>query len=428
MTTATSLATLARLERFGIKPGLEAIGALVAADDHPESTYPAVLVAGTNGKGSTVAMADRALRAGGHRVGRYTSPHLVSLQERSVVDGSPIPHPALEEEAASLLARADALVARGRLTTPPTFFEAITAIALSWFRRCEVDVALLEVGLGGRFDATNIVPARWGLITAIGLDHQAYLGNTLEAIAAEKAGIIKSDMTVVTTEDRLALRTIFSEAAASRGARWVDAHRGTVLSRVGADRLQIETTVHAYPPVRLGLAGLHQHLNALGAVRLLETMDSHGVAVPSSAIMAGLRDVEWPGRLQRVVSEGRTIWLDAAHNPAAAAALAAHLQESGAAPLPIVLAIMDDKDAGGIVRALAPVASRFVCTAPDTPRAIPSTSLARLVSNLVRPTPVRTAATPAAALRWDRVEADTVCVTGSIFLVGEMLRKLDEGP
>ena len=428
MTVATSLDTLANLERFGIRPGLEAIGALMAADDHPESAYPGVLVAGTNGKGSTVAMADHALRAAGHRVGRYTSPHLVSLRERIVVDGSQISPAALEEEAGAFLARADALVARGSLATPPTFFEAITAIALSWFRRCEVDVALLEVGLGGRFDATNIVPARWGVITAIGLDHQAYLGDTLEAIAAEKAGIIKSDMTIVTTEDRPAIRSVLSETAAARGARWIDAHEGATLIDVDAERVRIATPAHAYPAVRLGLAGAHQRVNALGAVRLLETIDRDGLPVAPSAIIAGLSEVEWAGRLQRVVFGKRTLWLDAAHNPSAAAALANHLQASRAAPLPVVLAIMDDKDAAGIVRALAPVASRFICTAPATPRAIAPERLAGLVTELAHPTPVLTASSPVEALGQHHPATETLCVTGSIFLVGAVLGELDDGP
>ncbi|MCH7747242.1 MAG: bifunctional folylpolyglutamate synthase/dihydrofolate synthase [Acidobacteria bacterium] len=424
-----ALDALIALERFGIRPGLDTIRLLVRTMGDPQSSYRTVIVAGTNGKGSVVAMADHALRAAGHRVGRYTSPHLQHLPERFVVDGAVIPERELRREAAQLHEQVDRLLADGRLEHPPTFFEATTAIALSWFRRKRVDLALLEVGLGGRFDATNIVTPVAGVITPIGLEHRRYLGNTLEAIAAEKAGVIKAGMVVVTTETTPAVVALFEETCRQRGARLVRADVGTVVrvARVG-DRPEILVTTprRAYPSFRLGLAGNHQVSNATGVIRLLEALSDMGVPIDADAIVTGLSTVVWPGRLELVqVGNRGAILLDAAHNPAAAAALSTYLRATYPAGLPIVLAVMRDKDIDGIVGALAPCATRFVCTAPDTPRAVAASELAGQVRRRAGSTPVTADSTP-----WQAVEAAwrgsrTVCVTGSVVLVGEVLSAID---
>ena len=275
-----SLEALFALERFGIKPGLDTIRRLLGAMGDPQSSYRTVIVAGTNGKGSVVAMADSALRAAGHRVGRYTSPHLRILTERFVIDGTAITEGALRLEAAALHERVDRLLSEGRLRQPPTFFEATTAIALSWFRRMGVDLALLEVGLGGRFDATNIVTPIAGVITPIGLEHRQYLGDTIDAIATEKAGVIKPGMVVVTTETTPAVVSLFEETCRQRGARLVRVGEETTVrvSQVG-DRpeVQVTTLKRAYPTFRLGLAGAHQVSNATGAIGLLEALSDKGL-------------------------------------------------------------------------------------------------------------------------------------------------------
>ena len=424
-----ALDSLFALERFGIRPGLDTIRLLVRAMGDPQSSYRTVIVAGTNGKGSVVAMTDSALRAAGHRVGRYTSPHLSRLAERFVVDGAAISARDLRREAVRLNEQVDRLLADGRLQHPPTFFEATTAIALSWFRRAGVDLALLEVGLGGRFDATNIVMPVAGVITSIGLEHREYLGDTIEAIAAEKAGVIKTGMVVVTTETTPAVVALFEETCRQRGARLVRADLGTKV-RVGpvGDRPEIRVTTprRAYPPFRLGLVGAHQVSNAIGAIRLLEALSDIGVPVSADAIVAGLSTVVWPGRLELVrVGDRGAILLDAAHNPAAAAALSTYLRATVPAGLPIVFGAMTDKDVDGIVGALTPCATRFVCTAPDTPRAVAASELAARVRRLAGPTPVTIDRTP-----WHAVEtawrgSPTVCVTGSIFLVGEVLAAIE---
>ena len=424
-----SLDALFALERFGIRPGLDTMHLLAGVMADPQSSYRTVIVAGTNGKGSVIAMADTALRAAGHRVGRYTSPHLQVLAERFVVDGKAIPETELRREAAQLHEQVDRLQANGRLQHPPTFFEATTAIALSWFRRAGVDLALLEVGMGGRFDATNVVTPIAGVITAIGLEHQQHLGDTIEAIAVEKAGIIKAGMVVVTTDTTPAVVALFEETCRQRGARLVRADAGTTVrvSRVGnRPEIQVTTPQCAYPSFRLGLAGAHQVSNATGAIRLLETLSDAGVPVGADAIVTGLSTVNWPGRLELVqVGERGAVLLDAAHNPAAAAALSTYLRASFPTGLPIVLGTMHDKDVDGIVEALTPCATQFVCTASDTPRAVPTVELAERVRRRAKSTPVTAESTP-----WHAVEAAwrgsrTVCVTGSIVLVGEVRSALE---
>ena len=428
--TADPLDALFALERFGIKPGLETIGTLVEALDRPDAAYRSVIVAGTNGKGSVVAMVDSALRAAGYRVGRYTSPHLISIRERLVIDGEPIQDTALRHEAGRLLERIDALIDRGDLESPPTFFETVTALALSWFRHSGVEIALLEVGLGGRFDATNIVTPIAGVITAIGLDHREYLGDTLAEVATEKAGIIKPGMVVVTTETDPAATTVFERVCADRGARLVHASTevDVEVEPPGSGRIRVTTPERRYPPFRLPLVGRHQHHNAAGAVRLLECLELLGIPVSPEAIVTGLAGVRWPGRLDTRRLGQVEILLDAAHNPPAAEALASHLRQVYPRGLPIVLGVMSDKDVEGIAGHLAAIATRFVCTAPSTARAIPPATLAARVRQVAPDRPVDAVPDPREAVRAANGDSGPVCVTGSIFLVGEILASVEQSP
>lgn len=416
------------LERFGIRPGLETIRRLTAALGDPQSAYPSILVAGTNGKGSVAAMVDGALRAAGYRAGRYTSPHLTSISERFTAGGAAISEAALRDEAAGVLRQADALRRKGGLGHPPTFFEAATAIALSWFRREAVDVAVLEVGLGGRLDATNVVKPVAGIITAIGLDHREHLGDTLEAVAAEKAGIVKPGMVVVAAELAPPALAVIDEACRRRGARLLRAGEDTAVTVRGdgpRPRIEVTTPLRRYPAFRPGLAGAHQRSNAAGAIRLLEALTDAGLPVGAGAVVRGLSDVAWPGRLDLVRVPGRgAVLLDAAHNPAAAEALARHLRDSFPDRLPVVCAVMRDKDADGIIDHLAPCATRIVCTAPDNPRATPARALADRVRGRAPTLPVTAEDDPLHALETAWRTADTICATGSIFLVGELLATL----
>ena len=418
------------LERFGIRPGLDTIRRLMAALGDPQAAYPSIIVAGTNGKGSVAAMIDSALRAAGYRAGRYTSPHLTSITERFTAGGTAIREDALREEAAGVLRQADALLRRDGLPHPPTFFEATTAIALSWFRRAAVDVAVVEVGLGGRLDATNVLTPTAGVITSIGLDHREHLGDTLEAVAGEKAGIVKPGMVVVTTETAPPAVGVIEDACRRRGARLVRAAEDTTIALQGEGprpRIEVTTPRRRYPAFPLGLAGAHQRSNAAGAIRLLETLAGAGLPVAPEAIVRGLSEVAWPGRLDLIRVPGRgAVLLDGAHNPPAAAALARHLGDAFPGRLPIVCAVMRDKDADGIIDRLAPRASRIVCTAPRNPRAIPARALAARARARAPGIPVTAEDDPGRALETAWRTAETVCATGSIFLVGQLLAALRE--
>ena len=409
------------LETFGIKLGLDNISQLCAALGHPERSFASLHVAGTNGKGSVTAMAHTALVAAGVRAGRYISPHLVDLSERFVIDDAPVSAGALQRAADAVLDCADELIANGGLPVHPTFFEATTAIAFELFRRAGVEVAVIEVGLGGRFDSTNVITPVAGAIASIGFDHQQHLGDTLEAIAFEKAGIIKPGMDVVIGALPEEARAVTARVAAEQAARLIDADADARVTgnHVDGGQLTIETPEDRYGPLSLALRGQHQVGNARVAVRLLEAARRRGIAVPREAIERGLTQVDWPGRLELIrVEDSREVLLDAAHNVDGARALAAYLQARHPERPALVIGVMRDKDIEGILAALLPAVSSVVATAAPTPRAIPARDLAARISAMGVRVPVRTDADPSAAVALALATSHSVCVAGSIFLVG----------
>jgi dihydrofolate synthase / folylpolyglutamate synthase len=388
-----------------------------------------VIIGGTNGKGSVAAMTASALVAGGRRTGLYTSPHLTDLGERFVVDGQPPAAAELSRAAEAVRAASEELVTTGVLPAPPTFFEATTAVAFEMFKRARVEVAVLEVGLGGRFDATNVVTPAVSAITSIDLDHTDLLGPTLEDIAREKAGIVKTGVPVVVGERKPGPRAVIEAAAAERGAPFVGAFDGIdVQSRfdAGHARLELRTPYRTYTNVHLALAGRHQIDNAVVATRLLETLSDAGVALAAEAIRAGLERAVWPARLEsidagRIGRPGHTVLLDAAHNPAGARALASYLAEWHPGGVPIVFGVMRDKDIRGMVAGLASQASRFDVTRAQTPRAADPASLADAVREAAPDIPVEVHPDVRGAIEAaiDRSGSRTVVCAGSIFLVGE---------
>lgn len=416
------LERLYALETSGIKLGLENITHLCAALGHPEQQFTAIHVAGTNGKGSVTAMVHTGLVAAGVRAARYTSPHLVDLRERFVIGDTPVDAPSLERAAADVLDCAERLHADGTLSVHPTFFEATTAIAFELFRRARVEVAVIEVGLGGRFDSTNILTPTVGAITSIGLDHQQYLGDTIAAIAFEKAGIIKSGMTVVTGAMPDEARQVIAAVAGDRGARVVEASAGTHVEgdvHDGRATLVIETPEDRYGPLTLGLRGEHQRGNALVAIRLLEAARATGLWLPGDAIERGLTGVEWPARLELIkLADGKQILIDAAHNVDGARALAAYLARWHADRPALVIGVMRDKDVEGMIDELLPVVSSVTATAAATSRAIPAEELATRVR--ARRPDVHADADPVRAVEQALARHDTVCVAGSIFLAGDV--------
>lgn len=422
---------LLSLEQFGIKFGLDNMQALVEAFDHPEQAYRTIHIAGTNGKGSVTAMVDAALRAAGYRSARYTSPHLVHLSERFVIDGEPVSLDRLERAASRLREVVDALMARGRLHAPPTFFEATTAIAFALFREANVEIAVCEVGLGGRLDATNILVPDVTAITSIGFDHQQYLGSTLPEIASEKAGIIKTGVPVIVGDMPSEAFGPIARIAAERGAPLLRARDGsTVVDRgptdAGGRLMRAETPARDYGTIRLALAGEHQVGNALVAIRLLEAFDQWAhVPVPSSAVRQGLETVRWPGRLdRRTLPDGRRLLLDAAHNPEGAEALARFLASTFPSRPALVFTAMRDKDVRGMLRALSPQVHTLVLTRARTPRGADPDELAAVAraEGVACDTVVEPSLDRALARAWSLTP--TIVVAGSMYLLGDVMEAL----
>ena len=401
------------LEQFGIKLGLDNITAILDALGRPDRTFASVHVAGTNGKGSVTAMVERGLRAAGHRTGRYTSPHLAAIEERIALDGVPVDAATFDDATARVLALIDDLVDARALPHLPTFFEATTAIAFEIFNRAAVSAAAVEVGLGGRFDATNVITPHVTAITSIDRDHERHLGSTLQQIAFEKAGIIKPETPVVVGQMAPEPHLVIEQVARAKHAPLVDAvpaARGT--------------------PVALALNGEHQHSNAAVAVEVLKLCQfpapgaTTTVAVDREAILRALTDVEWPARLEWLrLAGGGDVLLDAAHNPAGARALAGYVL-STTGPLPLIIGVLSDKDVAAILHELKPAASRFAAVTVESPRAMPAGELAALIARLFPGMPCDKYEHPDAAVAaLCRADARAV-IAGSIFLVGPIRARL----
>jgi dihydrofolate synthase/folylpolyglutamate synthase len=401
------LAYLFSLDQFGIKFGLENISTLVARLGHPERTFRSIHVAGTNGKGSVTAMVDTALRAAGHRAARFTSPHLVDLNERFVIDGQPVSSAAMTAAVADVRDAIEALRAEGALAVQPTFFEVTTAAAFELFRRAGVDVAVVEVGLGGRLDATNVISPVATAITSIALDHQIYLGSTLREIAIEKAGIIKPGVPVVVGALPPEAFAAIADIARQRDAEI------------------IRTSASDTDGLVVGLPGAHQRGNAAVALRLLETADARGIQVSRAAMAAGLATAAWPGRLDsRRLPDGREILLDAAHNPAGAAALASYLKGLPGPAQPLVFAAMRDKDIRGMLTELAPAVAQLIATRASNARSAEPSAIAAHARAIAPALPVSSEPSIASALAAAWRASPRITVAGSIFLLGDVLREL----
>lgn len=389
-----AVAWLYASQLHGIKLGLEntqrLIGALGVRLDG-ESAPKFLHVAGTNGKGSVCALLDACCRAGGLRSGLFTSPHLVTFRERIQVDGKMIS----EAEVAAGLTTIRDLVAGW--DHAPTFFEITTALALVWFQQQGAEVVALETGMGGRLDATNVVTPAVSVLTPIGLDHQQYLGDSLAAIAVEKAGIIKSGVPAVSAPQSDEVRAVFDQTAAQRGAK-----------------LQYISTPLTGPEI--GLVGSHQPWNAALAVKALSLA---GVALSEEAIARGLREVVWPGRFQQI--DPRFV-LDGAHNPAAAQRLAETWREVyGEKRATLILGILRDKDVLGVCEALLPIAGRILAVPLQNPRTSTPQEICKAIGQVAPRQECIAVRDLAAAIRIARSMERRTLITGSLFLVGEAL-------
>ncbi|MCF7839089.1 MAG: bifunctional folylpolyglutamate synthase/dihydrofolate synthase [Candidatus Marinimicrobia bacterium] len=414
----------------GIQPGLDIIRDLAARLGDPQHAFAVIHVAGTNGKGSVAAMLAAILTSAGLRTGLYTSPHLVRFNERFLLDGQPVADDVLGRWLAAVEAADGAGVAAGR--RPATFFELATAMAFYGFREQAVQIAVIETGMGGRWDATNIVRSLVSVITQIDLDHQEYLGPDLASIAGEKAGIIKPGRPVVLGALPPEADEVVTAAARAAGVRPLRAPDGvTVRLRDQTEaglRLEAETPGRRLGTLRLALLGRYQAANCAVVLTALEALAAQGLEVPEEAIREGLERVRWPARCQWL-GHAPPVLLDGAHNPSGARALAQTLRDiAGKRPVVLLLGVLADKDVDGILRAWQGL-SVGLALATDVPneRGLPRDQLAARAR--VRGWPVE--GLPLAAA-WTRgVEEATrtgamLVIAGSLYLAGAILARQPE--
>jgi len=431
-----TLERLFALRRFGMRPGLEVVQGLLEGLDHPEREFRALHVTGSKGKGSVSAMAAAMLSRAGAPVGLFTSPHLVSFRERIRVDGRPISKSAVTAGVRRVERIAAELVASGRIDRPPTFFEIVTALAFDYFRAKKVRHAVVEVGLGGRLDSTNVVDAPVGVITTIELEHTEILGPTLTDVAREKAGILHPGMRGVVGEiAEVPLREIERHAHAV-GVPLLHLGREIRFSERSLDpkgqSFDVTTSRRTYEQLRIPLHGTFQPGNAALAVAAAEAFASAtGLELPEVAVREGLARVRWRGRLERVVARPET-YVDVAHTPESARAVAVSLAEIHPFIEPdenvVVFGCLGDKRAEEILESLSPLARTLIVVTLRSDRAMPAADLKRAglgrFPKIVIAPDVTSALTLARAATGE--EGFTLAV-GSDYLVGDLLRVL-EGP
>jgi dihydrofolate synthase/folylpolyglutamate synthase len=408
---------LFNLRRLRMKLRLDTIRGVLSRLDNPHQRFKSVHVAGTNGKGSTSAHLAAILQAGGFRTGLFTSPHLVRFNERFRIDG----HVVGDEEVVAAFEQVR--LAQRQNEEHMTFFEMCAAMAFLIFARREVDWAVVETGMGGRLDATNVLTPEVTVITNIALDHQIYLGDTLSDIAREKAGIIKPGVSLVTGVKQPPAWGVVESTARRHQAPVYRLGKAFRVRRRGHDNdftyFGIDTILR---DLKTRLEGSYQVDNATMAIAACELINQKQPTVDPEVIRNGLTRVAWPGRLQ-VVSRDPLVILDGAHNLAAAQLLAHHLrQHLGHRKLVLVIGILDDKAFDGMLAALAPFCSRIVATQPNYARALPPEQVAQAAQKYVS----RVCTKPSVAAAIEHALAtvqshEAVCVAGSLYLVGEAL-------
>jgi len=415
-------------EVLAAKFGLENIRCLLDALGRPERAFKSVIIAGTNGKGSTAAMLESVLRLAGHRTALYTSPHMVRLEERICVAGNEISETDFARQVGQVRTVAEALVHSGRLPALPTFFEQLTAIALNYFCERKVELAVLEIGVGGQEDAVNVVNPIATVITAIDYDHQNLLGNTITEITSVKAGVIKPATPVIIGRQRhIAAMEGLMRRCLEIKALPVFANEPTNVSLRddGQVAFDYDSSHNEYTRIVPGLKGRHQAENAAAVIEACELLTELGVVIAREAIVKGLRRVNWPGRLELV--DGRPcLLLDGAHNRAGARCLRAYLDEFWNKGVVLIFGTMSDKDIAGMAAELFSAAKTIFLTRLPDPRAATPEALSRLMLspklNLIAAESVQQ------ALSWARRVTPPdglICATGSLQLIGEVKRLIE---
>jgi dihydrofolate synthase/folylpolyglutamate synthase len=416
-------------ETLALKLGLETTEVLLSALGDPQTFFPSVQIAGTNGKGSTAVVLDSICRAANIRTGLFTSPHLVSITERIKINGQNLTPQAFAELATTVRDSAQRLVEGGELAAPPTFFEQVTAIALLAFKHAKVDLAILETGLGGRLDSTTVAGAATIGITQIALDHQEYLGNTLAEIAAEKAAIIRPNVTaVIAPQGPVALDVILKRCEAVGVTPRLNACERRIhgATKDGRVRVTFETAQDRYDEIVPGLRGRHQVTNVSLAIQLAESLRERGFEISREAIIKGVEGSQHPGRLELIEGKPQLLF-DGAHNPAGALALREYLDEFVTQPITLVFGAMRDKNLEEMAGLLFPRADCLILTKPDNPRAAAVETLREFTTSTIDENKIilEPDAKRAIEIALKQTPADgLVCVTGSLYLIGEIQEAL----
>ncbi|MBI1747722.1 MAG: bifunctional folylpolyglutamate synthase/dihydrofolate synthase [Acidobacteria bacterium] len=416
-------------EVLGMNYSLEAMAVLAEALDHPERRYPSVLIAGTNGKGSVAATIAAILGECGYRTGLYTSPHLVRLEERIQIDHHEISAADFAVYGTRVIETGERLVAQGKRRTLPTYFEIVTALAFLYFAERAIDFAVLEVGLGGRLDATNIVHTECAVITSVAYDHQQWLGHALESIAAEKAGIIKSGTLAVSGCSDATVRRVVASKCREHKVPLAEVDTAcrfhTVVNLGGCCQFSLTTSAGVYEPVVLNLPGRHQVRNAAVAILTAEALNQRGFAISKDGILSGIRRTQWPGRID-VRRPAAPIVLDGAHNPAAITALRDFLEENyhGQSRV-MIFGAMRDKDIEEMGKIIFPTMARVILTQVDNARSETVQGLAERCASLRND--FLLAATPAAAIGLaEAIPHNVLVIAGSFYLVGETYKLFEK--
>ena len=410
-----SLEYLYGLDKYGMIFGLSQVRKILEAIGNPHQEVQAIHVGGTNGKGSTAAMIASILQREGYRVGLYTSPHLVGFTERIKVNGKEI----TEKEVAELARWMKGRIEAAKITSPFTFFDFTTAMALAYFGQKMVELAVLEVGLGGRLDSTNVVDPLLSVITNIAKDHEEILGRGLLRIASEKAGIIKKGRPLITAATQPQVLRLLSQTCREQGSPYFEVGKEFRSVRAGESDFHYEGLRRKLWGIHLNLRGAHQIVNATTALGTMEVLEELGYTVSTEAMVEGLGNVDWPGRLE-IVSPSPRVVLDGAHNPAGAKALRTSLEEDFRyRRLILLVGIMKDKDFGTMLRTLAPLADRVILSKPKTARAASPASLNDAVGGGGKSEVVEDLQEAIRKGLSMTGPEDLLCITGSLYTVGE---------
>jgi dihydrofolate synthase / folylpolyglutamate synthase len=408
------------LRRFGIKLGLGTIRKILAGIENPQDRFSCIHVAGTNGKGSIASALSTILRLSGYRVGLYTSPHLVRFNERICIDNQPITD---EQIVSAYLGVKNAVQTRRE----PTFFEYTTAMALWTFKEAKVDWAVIETGMGGRLDATNVITPSLCIISNISLEHREYLGNTIAQIASEKGGIIKRKVPVITGARQPAAVDVIERIAESKSAPFFRLGRHFKITRHPDRTFSYRGLTHHWQNLKTGLSGSYQADNAALVLAACELLNRKHADLSEEQIRIGLENNRWPGRLE-VVSTTPLVILDGAHNLAGAKHLAQYLKDNfQGRPITLVIGILSDKPYVSMLKCLVSIASKVVLTSPVIDRALPVEALLSAARNIASFIEVIPNVGEAVTRTMDEaLPEDVICVAGSLYVVGEAKEALEK--